>query len=331
MKDYSYVRGFNYHPSYAYNNYEIWRFFDAEVFEREIALGKKYFPNMNTLRIWLSYDAFRYEEDKQAENFETALKICDKYGCKVIVCLFNCWHDGDMDFGGIYHSQMITGSIWATYNEGRFDSYIEKIVKPHKNDERILIWDICNEPYSYGNNQTYIDFIEPYETAWLKKICDMCHEAGVTQPCGISNFDLGTYEERMERHARFADFVDVFLIHPYYYQSDYDITGPTELTPEGFDEFLEEYKELSRKYNKPILTTETCWGSRDNKIRAEIVKQTVHAHKRANIGFIAHALHWSYAPDLHDDNDAPLGRAGNLAFITRDDKLREGHEAFNEV
>lgn len=330
MNDYSYVKGFNYFPSYAFCNYDIWRLFDAEVFDREIGLGKKYFPKMNTIRLWLSYDAFRYEEDKQAENFETALKICDKYGCKVIVCLFNHWHDGDQDHGGIYHPQMIPGSIWSA-SEHLFDSYIEKMVKPHKDDERILIWDVCNEPYSYGNNQTYIDFIEPYETAWLKKICDMCHAAGVIQPVGISNFELGTYEERMERHEKLADFVDVFLIHPYYYQSDYDVTGATALNPDGFAELLNEYKQLSKKYNKPILTTETCWGSRDDKIRAEIVKLSLKAHNDVGIGFVAHALHWSHCADLHNDSDGPLGRAGNLAFITRDDKLREGHEVFNEA
>ena len=85
MNEYSNVVGFNYQPSYAYNSYETWRFFDAEVFDREIGLGKKFFPKMNTIRLWLSYDAFRYEEDRQAENFETALKICDTHGCKVIV------------------------------------------------------------------------------------------------------------------------------------------------------------------------------------------------------------------------------------------------------
>ena len=50
MNQYSSVIGFNYQPSYAFNSYEAWRFFDANVFDREIGLGKKYFPKM-TLRI----------------------------------------------------------------------------------------------------------------------------------------------------------------------------------------------------------------------------------------------------------------------------------------
>lgn len=320
---YSYVKGFNYQPSYAYNIDEAWRFFDADIIDKEIGLGKKYFPKMNTLRIWLSYNVFRYEEDRQAANFETVLSICDKYGCKVIVCLFNCWHDSVMDAGGIYHPMMIPGAIWCS-EENMYDSYFEKIVAPHKKDDRILIWDICNEPYSFGGNKEYREFMEAYETAWLRKMYDMCHNAGVVQPCGISHY---ANRENLGFIEKTEPFTDVFLIHPYYFYSDNDVR---KLSDEGFDKLLDTAVQISSKYNKPVLTTETCWGSRDDKVRAEIVKRTLLAHKKANIGFIAHALHWSHVADLHDDDDGPLSFPGNLMFITRDNKIRKYHEVFNE-
>lgn len=323
MIDYSTVKGFNYQPSYAYNSYEAWRFFDANVFDREIGLGKKYFPKMNTVRLWLSYDAFRYEEDRQAANFETALKICDKYGCKVIACLFNCWHDDVMDNGGIYHPQMIPNSIWCS-KENMYDSFFEKIVKAHKDDGRILIWDICNEPYSYGGNQKYSEFMEPYETEWLKKMCDMCHNTGAVQPCGISHYASVSACGPIEKTV---SFTDIILIHPYYFYSDDDVK---RLEQDGFDKLLESAKKVAQKYNKPLLTTETCWGSRDDKIRGEIVKRTLAAHKKAKIGYIAHALHWSHCADLHDDSEGPLSFPGNLMFITKDEKVRKYHEVFNE-
>ena len=322
MKNYSDVRGFNYQPSYAWNSYEAWRFFDPEVFDREIGLGKKHFPNMNTVRLWLSYDAFRYEEDRQAANFETALKICQRHGCKAIVCLFNCWHDKALDNGGIYHPMMIPGSIWCA-KEDMFDSYIQKIVAPHANDERILIWDICNEPYSFGDNKEYREFMEPYETAWLKKMTDMCHAAGVTQPCGISHH-AGT-GGNLYLQERTAEFTDIFLIHPYFIFRDTDLDN---LTDESIDVLLNKYKELSRKYNKPVLCTETCWGSRDDKVRAKIVERTLDGFRRAGIGFVAHALHWSHVADLHTEEDGPLSEPGNLMFIDKDGSVREGHEIF---
>lgn len=323
MNDFKNVVGFNYLPSYAFNSYEVWRFFDAEVFDKEIGLGKKYFPKMNTIRLWLSYDAFRYEEDRQAKNFETALGICDKYGCKVIVCLFNCWHDSVMDNGGIYHPQMIPNSIWCA-RDYMYDSYFAKMVAPHKDDKRIILWDICNEPYSFQGNEEYAKFMEPYETAWLKKMCDMCHNAGVSQPCGISNFETGAVIERIEKTI---DFVDVIFIHPYFFRSDKDLERITE---EDIYNGLKKYVELSKKHGKPVLSTETCWGSRDSKARTEMIKRTLSAHKRVGMGYVVHALHWSHFADLHNEDEGPLCHAGNLMFITRDDKIREGHEVFNE-
>ena len=322
MNIYSSVVGFNYRPSYAWNSYEEWRFFDRDVIDFEICLGKKYFPKMNTLRIWLSYDAFRYEEERQTANFETYLEICDKYGCKVIPCLFNCWHDSVMDNGGIYHPMMIPGSIWCA-EERMYDSFFDRLVAPHRNDPRILLWDVCNEPYSFGGNEEYRKFMEPYETAWLKRMCDMCHAHDETHPCGISHYASGT---STALHEMVADFVDVFLIHPYYFYSDDDVRN---LTQEDFNGLLDTFNRLGEKYHKPVLSTETCWGSRRDDIRAEIIERTLAAHKQAEIGYVAHALHWSHAPDLHDDDEGPANFPGNLMFVTRDEKIRKYHEVFN--
>lgn len=323
MKDYSYVRGFNYIPSYACNIYEIWRSFDADVFDRELGLGKKFFPKMNAVRFWLSYDAFRYDEDRQAEYFETALSICEKYGLKVIPCLFNCWHGNILDAGGMYHPWMIPKSIDSA-TESMFDSYFKKIVAAHKDDQRILLWDICNEPFSYDSNKEYTDFMRPYELAWLRKMCIKCHESGATQPCGVS---FATTEDERSRHEAIADVVDVFLVHPYYYRKDEHLIT---LPEDGFDQLLQKHIKLSQDYNKPVLTTETCWGSRNSLTRAQMIKKTLEAHKRHNLGFIAHALYWSPFADLHDEEDGPVGKPGNLMFITKDGKIREGHEVFNE-
>ena len=324
MNTYSNVVGFNYHPSYSWNSYETWRFFNIEIIEKEIALGKNLFPKMNTIRLWLDYTAFRYEEDRFAENIEKELTVCDRYGLKVIVELFNCWHDNVMDAGGVYHPQMIPGSIWCA-QEDMDDSYIKKIVKAHKDDERILIWDICNEPFSYGRNTEYREFMEPYEIVWLKKMTDLCHAAGVTQPCGIGDYCSDGSTERMEK---IEDFVDIFLIHPYYYYSDEQVKTKSK---EGFYELLMKYIDFAKQNNKPILSDETCWGSRDNQIRATIIENTLHAHKKAHLGFVAHALNWSHNPDLHDDSEDPLNFPGNLMFITKDGKIRECHEIFNAL
>ena len=49
------IKGFNYQPSYGSSGLELWRGFDAETIALELSGGKKYFPQMNALRWWLSW------------------------------------------------------------------------------------------------------------------------------------------------------------------------------------------------------------------------------------------------------------------------------------
>ena len=318
--EYSKVRGFNYQPGYAYNSYEAWRFFDPEVFQRDFELGKRYFPGINTVRLWLSYEAFRYEEDRQAANFETVLSICDSFGFRVIPVLFNRWHDAVMDNGGIYYNQIITGSCWCA-GQNIFDSYIQKIVSAHKTDGRIFLWDICNEPFSYGDNQEAAAFIRPYELKWLEKLYIMGKESGAVQPFGISHAS-----PCVEAMKEIAHISDVFLVHPYFFYSDVEFNDASE---DKCVEILASLKQTAEQLGKPILTTETCWGSLIDERRADIIRHTLSAHRRAGIGFIVHALAYSHVADLHDPDDGIVGNPGNLCFIRRDGSLRPGHDVFN--
>ncbi len=56
--DYSQIKGFNYQPSYGSSGFELWQKFDSTIIEKELGLGKKYFPGMNAIRLWLSWDSF---------------------------------------------------------------------------------------------------------------------------------------------------------------------------------------------------------------------------------------------------------------------------------
>ena len=87
------VRGFNYHPSYSTGAMEDWLLFDEEVWRRELTVGKKFFPGMNTIRIWLSWNAFCRGEKKFIDSIRRVMDICRELDLYVIPCLFNRWHD----------------------------------------------------------------------------------------------------------------------------------------------------------------------------------------------------------------------------------------------
>ncbi len=133
--NYENVRGFNYQPSYGTAGLELWMKFNPEIIDLELGRGKKFFPWMNAVRIWLSWDAYKRDERQFAANFETALAIADRHCLKVMPVLFNRWHTNSIDYGGIYIDHFLPGS--RNYVQGLFESYLVEIVGRHANDARI--------------------------------------------------------------------------------------------------------------------------------------------------------------------------------------------------
>jgi hypothetical protein len=297
------IRGFNYQPSYEATGYSIWRQFRPEKFETELGLGKKYFPKINTVRYWLSFDAFSVHQSGFTENFETALSIAHNLGLKVIPTLFNNWHSVP-DFGGISEEML---NYWFL-NYGKkgeaanyvFRPYLEKAVGDHANDNRILVWDMCNEPHNSGNWQLTRE--------WLLHSYRTCKEMGASQPVSVSI--QGSPQQLKEVEA----ISDLFLIHPYFAKP----------------ELLSETVDFARQSNKGVLATECCWGSLDDAERAGIVASDCGNLSRAGIGFMPHALHESLVGDLHRPQFGLISSASSMHFIAMDGSLRPGHEVFND-
>ena len=297
------IRGFNYQPSYEATGYSIWRQFRPEKFEAELGLGKKYFPKINAIRYWLSFDAFAVDQSGFAGNFETALEIAHHLGLKVIPTLFNNWHSIP-GFGGISEELL---RYWFI-NYGRkgeaanyvFRPYLEKVVGEHAYDNRILLWDLCNEPHNSGNIQLTLE--------WLSHCYALCKKMGVSQPVSVS------VQGGQEQLLAVEQISDLFLIHPYFSKP----------------EMLAETSDYARKHNKGVLATECCWGSLDDAERAQIVVSDCGNLSRAGIGFMPHALHESLVGDLHRAQYGVLSSASSMHFIEMDGSLRAGHEVFND-
>ena len=81
------IRGVNYVPSYSRNPYEMWRYFNAEAFDRELALATK--VGYTSVRLWLNYFAYQDRPKEMLADFKTALNLCRKHNLKVVVVLFD--------------------------------------------------------------------------------------------------------------------------------------------------------------------------------------------------------------------------------------------------
>lgn len=315
MEDLSQIKGFNYQPSCGTSGLELWMNFSADLIDLELGRGKRHFPGMNAIRFWLSSEAFNRDRRRFADNFTRALDVADRHGIRVMPVLFNRWHDPLLDYGGYYIDHFLPYSGWV-WMADTMTPYVETIVGEHADDPRIFAWDLCNEPFAYYRPIESIPEIHKAECEWLKKIFAMCKSLGAKAPITV-----GVHPNtRMEDVREISDFIS---IHPYYGDN---APAPTH---EDFETRLDRYVELSREWGRPLLATETCWGSEDDARRAEIVAYTLGELKKRGIGWLAYLLHHSLIADAHRRQYGPVGPAGNLSFIEADGTLRPGHDVFN--
>jgi hypothetical protein len=281
---------------------EIWidRFDGASV-DRELALGRKYFPGMNTVRLWLAHDAFFKDPAQFARNFETVLQACARHQLRAIPTLFNNWHSVP-DFGGI--SMEMINYWFASFGRNGaasnyvFRPYLEALFKTHAADSRILAWDLCNEPFNNGR-EVYVP--------WLRHTCESAKVLGARQPVGVS------VAPSLEDLCLVEPLSDVLMIHPYF-------AAKVPWTA---------LQAFAREKGKPLLATECCWGALDDARRVAIIESDLESLRGQQLGFLVHALQESHVADLHRPQYGIISSAEYMAFIHMDGSLRPGHDIFN--
>ncbi|HOZ46642.1 MAG TPA: cellulase family glycosylhydrolase [Candidatus Hydrogenedentes bacterium] len=311
LESYSHLRGFNYQPSYGSHGLDTWGHgFDLNAIDRELGRGKQHFPKINTIRLWLSHDAFIRYGDEVATNFTKVVRLGDKYDLSFIAVLFNGWHSYP-DFGGMSMEQL---GWWAGEHFSIYREFLEHIVLPHAEDERILLWDLCNEPFNNARSDACVTTVQ----GWLEKLYGACKELGAEAPICVG---VGP---SMDRIRRVEPISDVITFHPYY---AWNAWIPT---PERFTPLLDEVVAFAREVGKSVVATETGWGALDDAKRCEILRVELSELAKRGIGFTAHLLHHTLVADGHRPGFGPITSAGYMAFVEADGSLRPGHEIFNE-
>ena len=316
------VRGFNYQPGYASNSYEAWRWFDGDAFARELGWGKAAFPGINTIRLWLSWDAYIRVPDEFLDHFEEALKICDGLGLKVIACLFNRWHNTFCDNGGIFMERLL-GTI--DRDDRFYRQYLLDVCGAHKEDARILVWDLCNEPYSFNCSFEEARPVVDSLNQWLAELRACLDEIGVCQDIGVSIHGAPS-KEMLEMVEPVSS---VLMVHPYLQRTP-NVKRYEEACRRVI-EHLDWQKEFAASVRKPLLVTECCWGSIDDEVFAENIRATLTEYQKRNIGFVAHALAHSGVADLHTpDHGGIQTDMGQFNFLDENGQIRPGLEIFND-
>ena len=162
---------------------------------QEVALARQ--VHANCIRLWIEFTAWMADPDKVTDSFLDGVKAIADAGMKVMPCLFNRWHDARFDYGGTY-----TENLFADWRP-QLD-YVRAIVTPLANDDRVLVWDLCNEPQAADLNSE----VNKREFAWLSAVAAETRACGAKQPITIGTA-LGNNIEL------YAPLMDVLCGHPY--------------------------------------------------------------------------------------------------------------------
>ncbi len=145
IDDYRWIRGFNYVPSYARNDVEIWNEYDPRVIERELGYAARL--ELNSVRIFLQELVYRRDPERFLDSLEDFVEQSERHGIRVMPVLF------DSCFG--VSPSLESRDFWVA-NPGpdhmgpeywsRGEAYVGAILDRFRWDDRILMWDIMNEP-----------------------------------------------------------------------------------------------------------------------------------------------------------------------------------------
>ena len=247
--------GSNFLPSNAVNELEMWQAdsFDPKEIDREFGWAEQI--GMNTMRVFLHNLVWERDSAGFRQRLDRFLAIAASHHIRPMFVLFDsCW-DPNPKLGpqhppipGVHNSGWVQAPgkelLANTAQYDRLKAYVEGVVGAFANDQRVLAWDVWNEPdndngSSYGklelpNKRDLILALLPQVFAWARA-------AHPVQPLtsGIWSGDWSSLD-RMSPMARLQiEQSDVISFHNYGW-------------PEEFEQRVHELEQ----FHRPLICTE---------------------------------------------------------------------------
>jgi len=151
------VVGCNYVPANAINQLEMWQeeTFSPELINKELEMAASL--GFNTIRVFLHQLVWQKNPEAYLDRIDLFLRIAFEKGIKTMLVLFDSVWDPFPKLGkqpepkiNVHNSGWVQCPGYDILNDPtRYDElrdYVQGIVSYFKNDERVLIWDLFNEP-----------------------------------------------------------------------------------------------------------------------------------------------------------------------------------------
>src|SRR4026208_1487656 len=167
--------GSNYNPASAINQLEMWQADSFDPKRIDLELGWAESLGMNTMRVYL-HDLLWQDSEGFKRRLDQFLTIAAKHRIRPIFVLFDAVWDPDPKLGkqraprpGVHNSGWVQSPSRTTLQNPseypRLEAYVKGVVGAFARDQRILAWDIWNEPDN--ENPGSYNELEPKDKAAL--------------------------------------------------------------------------------------------------------------------------------------------------------------------
>ncbi|GAB3889341.1 cellulase family glycosylhydrolase [Spirosoma agri] len=279
--------GANYAPANAINELEMFQAesFDPATIDKELAMAESI--GMNTMRVFL-HDLLWQDPAGFTKRLDQFLSICAKHKIRPMLVLFDsCW-DSFPKLGkqrepvpGIHNSGWVQSPGVAALTDvsqyPRLETYVKGVVGAFKNDNRILAWDVWNEPdntndNSYGKNGKKLEPANKVAivTGLLPHVFQWVRVAGASQPVTSGVWVYRTPAD-WQNSAKWSPMEkvqfensDIITFHQY--------SNPTE---------LEKVIPALESFGRPVICTEYMARGVNSKFQSHLP-----IAKKAKVGMI---------------------------------------------
>jgi hypothetical protein len=282
----AWILGANYTNASAINQLamfqaETWN--PAEI-DKELGWARKF--GMNTMRVYLHDLLHRQDAEGFKRRFGELLSIAHKHGIRIIPVLFDSVWDPEPRLGpqhrpipGVHNSGWVQSpgrtDLLNPANDALFRRYVEDVVGTFARDDRILLWDLWNEPDNAGGGRLSAEQLEPERARieqLLPQVFAWARAQKPTQPLSIGmwigpDWSPGSKHLIPMHRIQLAES-DVITFHNYEW-------------PEAFEARVAQLK----PYGRPLICTE--WMARSAGSNVDTVLPIAH---REDIGMI----NWGY-------------------------------------
>ena len=291
--------GANYSPASAINQLEMWQgdTFDPQQIDKELAWAESL--GFNSMRVFLHHLLWQQDSEGLLKRMDQFLDIAQRHKVGVMFVLFDSVWDPHPKLGpqrspqkGVHNSGWVQSPGAADLQDparhALLEAYVKGVVTKFKNDKRVQVWDVWNEPdnmndNSYGKNKLKQEPADKQAMVLelLPKTFEWARSAEPSQPL-TSGLWLGGHKadpsklipiERVQLEQS-----DVISFHSYGKVPD-----------------VKAWVENLRKHNRPLLCTEYMarpQGSTFDPVLGFFKEQKIAAY---NWGFVAGKTNTIYA------------------------------------